>query len=125
VHVLEFQLAPVSLPSSLAAVKSRMVGDSGTSLPTLSWTSGQQTRVCNVCVCCVYVVCVCVVCVYVHCVHTDVAERLKKQHCGLTGVLAVNLYMSDIRHFALVNSIYVNYFSANPPARYYSAVSLG
>jgi len=46
-----------------------------------------------------------------------VADKLMKKHCSLTNVLAVYMYMSDIEHFALVNSIYVNYFSASPPAR--------
>ena len=44
-------------------------------------------------------------------------ERLLKQHCSLSNILAVYMYMSDIKHFALVNSIYINYFSASPPAR--------
>ena len=51
-----------------------------------------------------------------------VADRLLQQHCSLTGVLAVCVYMSDIKHFATVNSIYVNYFSAGPPARYSSRI---
>lgn len=54
-----------------------------------------------------------------------VADRLMQQHCSLTGVLAVCVYMSDIKQFALVNSIYIDYFSASPPARYSSHMSIG
>ena len=49
-----------------------------------------------------------------------VAARLAMLQCSLTGVLAVYLYVSDIAHFALVNNIYVNYFSVSPPARWCS-----
>ncbi len=51
----------------------------------------------------------------------QVLENLKAvvQACGsdLDLVLKVNIYLTDMNHFAVVNAIYGEYFTDHPPAR--------
>ncbi|XP_066523739.1 diphthine--ammonia ligase isoform X2 [Hoplias malabaricus] len=55
---------------------------------------------------------------------TQLQDELLKRSCQLKHIVLVHLYVRNMEHFTVVNSVYRSFFSLNPPARVCVQISL-